>query len=172
MFDFLVQYVKPYFDGFALITAVFLVYGVKEEFRRIAITVLAFFVVSDTFYHYFLFDLREANNWLIYWIYNTVGILVMWNLKRLGAHLVITGLIASNVLLNIVASFYFVSESMPEWVYDGYFIPADIIASLVLAYLWVIGYGNRLLGNKINNRGFIRRICHVRHGLHIQRGME
>ncbi len=89
MFEFLVQYVKPYFDGFALIVAVFLVYGVREEFRRIAITVLAFFVVSDAFYHYFLFDLREANNWLIYWIYNGVNVLVLYNLKRLRAHITV-----------------------------------------------------------------------------------
>lgn len=171
MFDFLVEYIKPYFDGFALITAVFLVYGVNAEFKRIAVTVLAFFVVSDTFYHYFLFDLREANHWLIYWIYNTVNILVMLNLKRLGSHMIITGLIALNVLLNIVVSFYFISKSMPEWVYNGYFIPADIIASLILCYLWMIGYGNRLLSNQINNRNFIHRIFNVRHGVHFQRIM-
>lgn len=168
MFDFLVEYIKPYFDGFALITAVFLVYGVNAEFRRIAVTVLAFFVVSDAFYHYFLFDLREANHWLIYWIYNSVNILVLCNLKRLGAHLVITSLIAANVLLNIVVSFYFISKFIPEWVYNTYFIPADAIALLVLGYLWMIGYGNRLLNNKINNRNLINRLFNVRHGVHFQ----
>jgi len=171
MFDFLVEYIKPYFDGFALITAVFLVYGVNTEFKRIAVTVLAFFVVSDAFYHYFLFELRAANHWLIYWIYNTINILVLWNLKRLGAHMVITGLIAANVLLNIVVSFYFISKSMPEWVYNGYFIPADVIALLILAYLWMIGYGNRFLSNKINNRSFINRLFNVRHGVRFQRDL-
>lgn len=168
MFDFLVEYIKPYFDGFALITAVFLVYGVNTEFKRIAVTVLAFFVVSDAFYHYFLFNLREANHWLIYWIYNTVNILVLWNLRRLGAHVVISGLVSTNILLNIVVSFYFISNFIPEWVYNGYFIPADVIALLILAYLWMIGYGNRLLSSKINNRNFINRLFSFRHGLHFQ----
>ena len=169
MFDFLVEYIKPYFDGFALITTVFLVYGIKEEFRRIGITVLAYFVVSDAIYHYFLIDFRQANNWAIYWIYNAVNIAVLFNLKRLHAHLVITLLISLTILLNIIVSFYFISDFMPEWVYNGYFIPADIIALLILAYLWMIGYGDRLLVSENYNRSFINRVFRFRHGLHVQR---
>lgn len=140
------------FDGICILIALYLYSKVSRAEKSIAFTVLCFFVVSDVVYNYLFKEFRSDNHWVIYWLYSAVNLGVIYNLKRTGAHLVIMALIAANVLLNIVVSFYFISKSIPYWVYNLYPYPAGFIMVSCLIYLWMLQNGARRIDSLANNQ--------------------
>jgi len=149
------------FDGLAILLALFLYHKAESGYRNIAFFVLCFFIVSDVIAHHFFFDLRESNHWLIYQLYNTVNAFVIWKLKKLGVSLFILAILTVNVLLNIVVSMWFVSNLIPDAVYNTYPYTAGFLMALCLFYLWMVSYGIRLGDKQGNNSNFIGSILRV-----------
>lgn len=149
------------FDGICILIALFLFYKVEEGYRDIAFFVLCFFVVSDITYHYFFLDFRSANNWVIYLLYNIINVSIMVKIHKMMSPLFILLVLGVNVLLNIVASYFFISNLVPELVYTIYPYPAGLLMLLSLFYLWMVGYGIRLSNSKANNTGFISSLLRV-----------
>jgi hypothetical protein len=139
------------FDGLCILASLYLYTKVWNDDKSTAFTMLCFFVVSDVAYHYLFKEFRVNNNWAIYWIYNAINLGVMWNLKKSGAHLIALALISINVLLNIVVSFYFISNSIGYSVYNIYPYLAGIIMILCLLYMWGLGHGAKRV-DSLNNR--------------------
>ena len=142
----------------------FLFYKVEEGYRDIAFFVLCFFVVSDAVAHHFFLDIRSAkgNGWIIFVLYNIINVSIIWKLWVLKSPLFIRHVLVANVALNIVVSYYFISNSVSKLVYTLYEYPAAILMALCLFFLWMAGYGNRLCNSKINNAGVLctlRRYC-------------
>lgn len=143
------------FDGLCILTAMFLFYKVEEGYRDIAFFVLCFFVISDAVAHHFFMDIRNANNWIIYQLYNFVIILIMWRIWNMVSALFILYVLGANVLLNIVVSYYFISNMVPKLIYTIYPYPAGFLMLLCLFYLWMVSYGIRLSNSKVNHTGII-----------------
>jgi len=160
------------FDGLCILIAMFLFYKVEEGYRDIAFFVLCFFVVSDAVAHHFFMEFRGANNWFIYQLYNIVIVAIMWKIRNMRSAMLILLVLTANILLNIVVSYYFISNSIAKIVYTIYPYPAGFLMLLCLFYLWMVGYGIRLSDSKINNSAFINsllRVCLGRyHRLHIK----
>jgi len=143
------------FDGICILVALLLCSYVQNQERKIAFIVLSFFVISDVAYNYFFEEFRANNNWFIYQMYNVIDVIVIYGLKRLNAHLFIIGLIALNVLINIVVSFYFISDLIPRSFYDYYKFAAGTVAILSLCYLWMIGYGSKYINSLGNSKNVV-----------------
>lgn len=143
------------FDGLCILVALYLYTKAWNDDKSTAFSMLCFFVVSDVAYHYLFKDFRAENNWAIYWIYNVINLGVMWNLKKSGAHLISLVLISINVLLNIVVSFYFISNSIGYSVYNIYPYLAGIIMILCLLYMWGLGHGARRIDSHNHHSGVI-----------------
>jgi len=145
------------FDGLCILIAMFLFYKVEEGYRDITFFVLCFFVVSDVFFQYFFLDIRSAkgNGWIIYQLYNAINIAIMIKIKPMAGSLFIKRVLLANVLLNIVVSYYFISNLVPKLVYTIYPYPAGFLMLLCLFYLWMVGYGIRLCNSKVNHTGLI-----------------
>jgi len=145
------------FDGLCILLALFLFYKAEKGYRDIAFFVLCFFVVSDVFYHYFFLDLRDApgNGWIIFQFYNAINVAIIWKLWKLMSPLFIRRVLATNVLLNIVVSYYFISDSVSDLVYTMYEYPAGFLMILCLFFLWMISYGIRLGNSKVNHTGVV-----------------
>jgi len=96
------------FDGICILLSMFLFYKAEEGYRDIAFFVLCFFVVSDVVFHYFLLDIRYAagNGWIIFLLYNTINVAIIWKLWKLMSPLFIRRVLVANVLLNIVVSYH------------------------------------------------------------------
>ena len=157
------------FDGICILLALFLYSKAEEGYRNIAFFALCWFIVSDVIYHYFFLDIRAANNWLIYLIYSAVNVWIIYKLSKLRAALFINRVLKANVLLNIVASLWFLSSTDDKMIYNVYPYPAGLFMILVLSYLWMVSYGTRILASQNNNRNiFYRRIC-VCYGLEMPR---
>lgn len=143
------------FDGICILIALYLYTKVWRNYQSIAFTVLCFFVVSDVTYNYLFKDFRGSNNWLIYQLYSAINIAVIYKLRQLNAHLFIIGLIVSNTLVNVVTSFYFISQAVSPSVYNLYPYFAGAISILCLIYLRMLGNGVRYLNSNINNQGAV-----------------
>jgi len=153
-------------DGFFLLMAFYLYLKAKDEYKNIALVVFCWFFISDVMAHHFFLELRAANNWLIYLIYNFIIGGCWLFLCKFKSHLVIFLLLTTNVLLSIVASFYFIGNLVPKSVYNMYPYAANTIAGLVLIYLWMLGNGVRRLDSDDNNRGYIANLLRVRYGIY------
>ena len=151
------------FDGICILLALFLYYKVEEGYRDIAFFVLCFFMISDAMYHYFFIDIRsgEGNGWIIYQLYNIINVLIIWKIRHLSGSLFIRLVLTANVLLNIVVSYFFISNSITKMVYNVYPYPAGFLMLLCLFYLWMVGYGIRLSDSKDNNSAFINSLLRV-----------
>jgi len=163
------------FDGICILLALFLYSKAEEGYRNIAFFVLCWFVVSDAVYHYFFLDIRgeEGNGWIIYQLYNLINVLIILKIRKLMSPLFIIAVLTVNVLLNIVASFYFISNLLPESVYNVYPYVAGFIMLLSLFYLWTVSYGIRLADSKGSNTNIISAILRLcigkRYRVRIQR---
>jgi hypothetical protein len=146
---------KKMFDGVCILIALYLFSKCRERFKSIAFLVLCFFVVPDVVYHYFLLDFRAENNWVIYQLYNIINVALIYKLYKSNAHLIIIALLAINVLLNIVASHYFISDLIPKIVYNSYSYIAGGIMLACLGYMRVLTNGNRTLERFNNHSGLI-----------------
>ena len=153
-------------DGLILLAAFYLYLKATLNYKNIALVVFLWLLVSDVTYNYFFLEFRAANNWVIYQLYNTINITVMYFLAYNKSHLVIIGLIIANVLLNIVVSYYFIGNSVPYWVYNLYPYVANAIAILSLCYLWMLGNGVKRLDSDNNHRGYIANLLRVRYGVY------
>ncbi len=160
------------FDGVCILLALFLYHKTEEGYRNIAFFVLCFFVVSDSVAHHFFLEFRGANNWVIYQLYNLVIIAIGLKIYKMVSALFMLLIFTANVLLNIVVSYYFISNSVPKVVYTIYPYPAGFLMVLSLFYLWMVGYGIRLSNSKSNYSEFINtllRVCLGRyHRVHVQ----
>jgi hypothetical protein len=143
------------FDGLCILMALYLFSNTRERFKSIAFLVLCFFVVPDVAYHYLFLEFRAANNWVIYQIYNLINVVLIYKLYKNNAHLIIIGLLAANVLLNIVVSHYFISDLVSKIVYNSYPYIAGSIMLACLSYMWVLTNGNRTLERFNNHTGLI-----------------
>jgi len=163
------------FDGICILLALFLFYKAEEGYRDIAFFVLCWFVVSDAIYYYLLWDIRgvDGNGWIIFQLYNLLNVSIILKIRKLMSPLFITSLLTANVLLNIVASFYFISNLLPESVYNIYPYAAGFIMLLSLFYLWTVSYGVRLGDSKSSNTNIISAILRLclgkRYRVRIQR---
>jgi len=166
------------FDGLCILLALFLFYKAEEGYRDIAFFVLCFFVVSNVVYRYFFLDFRgiKGNGWFIYQLYNCVNVAIMWKLWKMKSALFIRRVLLANVLLNIVVSYYFISNMLPKLVYTIYPYPAGLLMLLCLFYLWMVGYGIRLCDNKVNHTGIIcfllRHCVYCRSGRRVDIGIQ
>lgn len=151
------------FDGLCILLALFLYYKVEEGYRDIAFFVLCFFVVSDVVAHHFFMGLRTAkgNGWIIYQLYNFVIVAIMWKIWNMMSALFILFVLGVNVLLNIVVSYYFISNAIPKLLYTIYPYPAGFLMLLCLFFLWMVGYGIRLSNSKSNHTGIIDPLLRV-----------
>jgi len=143
------------FDLVCILLAFYLYRRVWRDDESIAFWMLCFFAISEIVYSRFALEFRAENNWAIYWIYNGINLFVMYKLKVCAAHLVSLVFIGLNILLNIVASFYFISNIVPEAVYNYYPYPAGFIMVACLTYLWALGHGARRIDSLDDNSGFI-----------------
>jgi len=151
------------FDGICILLALFLYHKAETGYRNIAFFVLCFFVVSDVVYNYFLLDLRyqPGHGWIIFMLYSFVNCWIIYKLWRLSSPISIRCVLATNVLLNIVASNYFTSNTIPDLVYTMYEYPAGLLMISCLIFLWMVSYGIRLGDKQGNNSNFISAVLRV-----------
>ena len=163
------------FDGICILIALFLFNKTEEGYRNIAFFVMCWFVVSDAVAHHFFLDIRSAkgNGWIIYQLYNCVNVWIIYKIWKMMSPLFMLLILGVNVLLNIVVSYYFISNMVHKMIYTIYPYPAGFIMVLCLFYLWMVGYGIRLSNSKSNYSAFIDpllRVCLGRyHRVHLQR---
>lgn len=143
------------FDGVCILMSLFLFYNTPYQSRKLAFSVLFYFIVSDVIYHYFLIDFRQANNWVIYWLYNLVNIFVLVRSYIIKAHYLIFILMGLNVLLNVITSMWFVSDIISDVIYNSYSYSAGAIMIVCLFYMWTLANGNKLFDGENNNSDFI-----------------
>ena len=89
-------------DGAILLAAFYLYVKATLDYKNIALVVFLWLLVSDVTYNYFFLEFRAANNWVIYQLYNVINISVMYFLAYNKSHIVMLGLIITNIMLNIV----------------------------------------------------------------------
>lgn len=158
------------FDGICILLALFLYSKAQEGYRDIAFFTMCWFAVSDIVAHHFFLDFRSANNWVIYLLYSAVNVWVIYKLNGLPESAFVVKLLRANVLLNIVASAWFLSSTDSEMIYNIYSYLAGIIMVLVLSYLWMVSYGVGILASKNGDRNLFCRRVRLCYGLEVQRG--
>jgi len=150
-------------DGIIIVIALILFSQAKKEYRKIAFTVLFFYVLSDVLYHYFFLDFRKANNWALYIFYNIINASILLKLDYLKSHNAIKLLIVANIMLNIPMSLYFVTNEQFKYMYNVYYYPALVIAILCLIYMGLISeLGNYIKSRSIfidNSNPFVAFLC-------------
>lgn len=151
------------FDALCIILALFLYRGVRESYRNIAFVVLCWFVISDLVFHYLFLEFRADNDWAIYQLYNLVNVVVLYKLVKFNAFSFLIASIGANVLLNIVASAYFISNSISTELLQSYTYPAGAIMLVNIMYLWIMGNGTRPRDFQTNNRDSVLYFLFVRH---------
>jgi len=156
-------------DGIIILFALYFYSQAAIEFKKIAFTVLLYFVISDITYHYFFLEFRLANKWPLYLMYNLINIGILFRLDYLKSHNVIKMLISLNILLNIVQAFYFITTTDSNFVYNMYKYLAVPIAICASIYMGLLRDGAKYLSIKTYNNGYIARVLCGRH-VHLLRG--
>jgi len=158
------------FDGLCILAALTLFWLACEVYRNIAFLVLCFFVVSEVTHTNFFLTFRSANPWFIYQLYSLINVIIIYRLYKAKAHISIVGLITLNVLLNIVVSYYLISDVLPKAIFILYPDIAGIIAVLCLVYMGAITrYGNRYLDYKNHSDHLFGRILRTCDGFFCRR---
>jgi len=152
-------------DGVFILLAFYLYQKATLDYKNIALVVFLWFLVSDVVYHHAFLGFRAENNWAIYQFYNMINIAVILFLANNKSHMVIIVLIIANILLNIVASYYFISDLMPISVYNSYPYFAKTIAFLALIYMWMLGHGVKFLDSDDHNRSYLINLLRIRYGV-------
>jgi len=156
-------------DGIIILFALYFYSQAGIEFKKIAFTVLLYFVVSDVTYHYFFLEFRLQNKWPLYLMYNVINVTILFRLDYLKSHNAIKMLISLNILLNIVQAFYFITTTDSHFVYNMYKYIAIPIAILALIYMGLLRDGAKYLSIKSYNNAYLARVlCNRR--FHFFRG--
>ena len=129
-----------------------------KRYRKIAIVLFLWLLISEIAYNNLFIEFRSNNHWFIYQIYNVINSVTVTLLAILKSHMLPIYLMTTNILLNIVISFYFISDNIPISVYNSYSYIACIIVVLALAYMGVLHYGSRLKRRENNNTSVINRL--------------
>jgi len=112
-------------------------------------------LISDIAHTFLLLDFRAVNSWVIYQIYNCINSATILTLIKLSTHMIAIYVLAANILLNILVSFYFISDSIPIVVYNSYSYIAGILTVTVLGYMRMLHYGSRVRKREINNSNIV-----------------
>lgn len=139
-------------DGTLMLTAFYLYNKTPPVYEKISLAVFLWFFISDIVAHHFLLDLRSSNHWVIYQLYNLINVAVMYFLFKNKSHVSILAILVANVLLNIIASLYFVGSTIPIEVYNIYPYLAGVCMILAILYMWALSNGNNIANGNDNNR--------------------
>ena len=142
-------------DRFAIFTAFILWLTAHKRYSKIAFVLFLWLLIPDLIHTYLFLEFREANNWVIYQLYNCVNSATICALIKLYSHMLIIYTLAINILLNILISFYFISDNIPILVYNSYSYVAGMLTVIGLMYMRALHYGSRVRQREINNRKFI-----------------
>ena len=148
----------------------------RDEFKNISFFVLAYFVLSDALYHYFFLGLREANLWPLYLFYNVINVTILIFLDYYKSHQAIKFIIAANLLLNIIQSVYFITETKTSFVYNTYYWISLMLAVFALFYMSMLtkwkGFVNYLSSRScLYSAWRLRDILCNRNGVFFNRGL-
>ena len=135
-----------------------------KRYRKIAFVHFLWLLISELAYINLFTEFRSNNHWAIYQIYNFINSATICALTTLKSHMLPVYLLAVNILLNIVISFYFISDNIPISVYNSYSYIAVIITVMVLLYMRGLHYGYRLKRRENDNSNIINLLFFSRHG--------
>jgi len=120
-----------------------------KEYKFIAMAVALEFILHKVVYLYAFTGFRADNGWLIYLMYASIQLSIMFALLKLKSHFVITGLLFINMSYNLLTVLgYFYAEFISFYYIYPYFVGTIMIFELIY-----LGLLNNYVARYRNNHG-------------------